>query len=318
MNHHLVFGSNSDKDKVYPGVVRYSIEHPEESIIAHFGSADNTPEKVDHIFNFLVSEETDVFMSGAGMSNVLTGVMKAKAEFDDLIIGIPISDSSTGGLSSLLSTSEKPPLNPVLTVGINNTYGALNIASRYGSYFGYNVALLSNKSRDFPVSHKSIDSVAEELHKLGVRFEISPLESITPDDVVITVFSHYNHINSREEPDKGYLSTQESKILSEVDKKLGAGIGIQIGVREKTLVKRFDRYMDCLDDTFATGIVNIGGYKNAAQMAGLLQGNAAALHKIRKEKEEKTLTLGKYASEIIKDGMRNKYGVFEKGRFVRY
>ncbi len=311
MIQNITFGSDSDKDKVYPGVVRYSIEHPEESIIVHFGSADNTPEKVDHIFNFLVSEKTDVFMSGAGMSNVLTGVMKAKAEFDDLIIGIPISDSTTGGLSSLLSTSEKPPLNPVLTVGINNTYAALNISKRYHSLDGGNVLVLSNAGRiNYEVDEKSIDKVAEQLDNFRIGYRVAGINSVRKDNIVITVFKHYNETMP--------VSKLESNILRRVDKRLGKGNGIQVGVREKDMVKRFDCYMECLDGIYSTGIVNIGGYSNAAQVAGILQGNVKSLNIINRKKKEKREYLENVASDIIRDGVRNRYGVFKNGEMVRY
>jgi len=112
----MMFGSPSDELYVLPGIQRFTAEHPDIAVGVHYASADNTPGKVqDKAQQIWRSESPKVLISGAGMSNVLTGVVKQYANIEDLVIGIPIYDEATKGLSSFLATSERPPRNPVLT-----------------------------------------------------------------------------------------------------------------------------------------------------------------------------------------------------------
>ena len=108
MNLQMIFGSTSDKDKVLPGIQKFTQEHPEVVVDVHWASADNTPEKVRKIMEIIASPVLSLpyaFISGAGMSNVLSGFVKQYTDIHDLNIGVPISDSATGGLSAILSTN---------------------------------------------------------------------------------------------------------------------------------------------------------------------------------------------------------------------
>jgi len=275
----MVFGSDSDEKKILPGIIRATKEIKGLKVRVHYASADNTPEKVDKVL-YIPDEEPVPVITGAGMSNVLTGVAKVKATLYDLVIGVPITDSATGGLSSLLSTSEKPPLNPVLMVPLDNTYAAAQIAVRYinkrygGVVVADNSACLSN-----PVSADSIADMEKQLTKLGIDCQVYTPADINPDDIVITVFSHHNLI------DKNYY--EGTQAMNAIDRRLRAGRGIQIGVREKAEVKRWDAYMNCLQDLEVTGIVGIGRYENAAMVAAQIIGHGAALKSIDDAKYRK-------------------------------
>jgi len=113
MKLNVIFGSTSDEDKVLPGLQEATKAIKDLEVEVQYASADNTPAKVDALMTLQSSEEgKKAYISGAGMSNVLTGVVKTYGTLKDIVIGIPITDPEIDGLSSIFSTSEKPPLNP--------------------------------------------------------------------------------------------------------------------------------------------------------------------------------------------------------------
>jgi phosphoribosylaminoimidazole carboxylase PurE protein len=283
----MIFGSKSDYDLVMPGIVKATEDIKGLDVVVHWASADNTPEKAEKIAKMLESYSAErgiPFISGAGMSNVLTGTLKKYAGLHNLVIGVPIEDSDTDGLSSLLSTCHKPKLNPVLAVGINNSYAAVNIAARF---------INSEYEKVFVLGK----NVAKELTELGIAYEVAdgPIKkTIKPDDLVITVYDHYNTKNPQMGP--------RSDTLRDVDEVLRKGAGIQVGVREKGSITRYDYFMDCLDGTEATGIVSPGIYKNAVQIAAVIMRHDGALKKIDEEKKTKSDKLRKEPSLLVRDG----------------
>jgi phosphoribosylcarboxyaminoimidazole (NCAIR) mutase len=333
----LVFGSDSDEAKVLPGVQQFTREHPDWQVGVHYASADNTPDKVKLIMGALTMplekqkemlekmaeeysprgwtgmliykgiiesiqemQEPDkrVFISGAGMSNVLTGVVKTYADIGDLVVGIPITDSKTGGLSSLLSTSEKPPLNPVLTVGLDNSYAALNIAHRFlareanaqpvavlDHRDGYNIEYEKEEPRD------AAKKIMHELSCFGQPAELRQIGKLQKNDIVISPF--YNYSDDR-------VTEIDSLHLRDVDGILAEGNGIQVAVYAGD--KLMEGYENCLKGTRATGLVGLGSYKNAAQMAVVLAGNKPALNIIRAVKDAKIEKLRAHRGLLIKNG----------------
>lgn len=290
----VIFGSPSDKDKVIPGILKATGENPDLEIVVHFASADNTPDKVERILQEIQRRDDapKAYVSGAGMSNVLTGVIKAQANVEDLVIGIPISDSKTNGLSSFLSTSEKPPLNPVLMTGINNSYAAVNIGYKFLKRMtepkilqAGRVVLLEHKG--FPDNDPQYEILKKELNSFGVNYDSVEIGEVEPDDIVLNVCS---------------LDGHEIIIIDEVDKKLNEGYGIQVGVIRNVLYQEIYHLTDFFQDVSSTGIVGLGAYKNAAIVAAQLNREMNALEVIYKKKTEKTNSLDKEKELFIKEG----------------
>ena len=269
---YMIYGSTSDKEKILPGIIEFTRQY-DDNVMIEYASADNTPRKVDDVLGFIVRNDADVVASGAGMSNVLTGVTKQRFSHEKLMIGVPITDSSTGGISSLLSTSEKPPGNPVLTVGLNNSYAAANIARKFGSAHFQEVKIYSGE-RVYDVDDSHIDKLAAELEKLKVPYDVTA--DIGQDDLVFNVFSFFN--------DYERATISQPTDLQSIDEMLNSGDGIQVGIKSKEQVKRYDQYMEAIDGLGSTGIVGIGAYKNAAIVASQLTKDGYALDMIR-EKE---------------------------------
>lgn len=299
----MIFGSQSDKDKIQPGIIRFSKEHPDIKIVGWYASADNVPEKVAELVAKYSNPDREpaAVISGAGMSNVLTGVIKTHMLHDDLNIGVPISDSVTRGLSSLLSTDEKPPLNPVLAVGMNNTYAAANIAYRFALGGQGRVVVLGNEGRGREqVKQESIDKLAKELAGLGIEYQVAGLDSVKKDDLVLTIYTTFNQIHPYNQVD--------DVLLMNVDQALRQGRGIQIAVREKEPIKRWDQYMESLEGTEATAVVSIGVYKNAAMVAAQIMRNEKALEIIKKEKNKKVRTFEENPGFYVQAGVVHNMG----------
>lgn len=277
---HAIFGSPSDEEKVLPGIVQATRELPVE-VRVDYASADNTPEKVDALVAKLKDEKARVVISGAGLSNVLTGVVKAAMPFHVVHIGVPIYDDSSSGLTALLSTAEKPPMNPVLCVGVNNTYAAVNIAHRFLQ--GLKAVVMALPNRYSENLRNGVRSLGENLLELGIPFEqVSVLGEPHRDAVVITPFDYFPlAIND------GYLRR---------------GRGVQIGVSCADVNENPQEYRQVLNDTYAAGIVSSQGYLNAVHMAALLTQNMAVLEKLGARKMRKHTDLTNHSGLIVQGG----------------
>jgi phosphoribosylcarboxyaminoimidazole (NCAIR) mutase len=281
----IIFGSDSDEKKILPGILRAVNEIPFiNAVRVHYASADNTPDKVEETIKHIQEKTSSprVYLSGAGMSNVLTGVVKTKGEISDLMIGIPIDDKNTFGVSSFLSTSEKPPLNPVISVGLNNTYAALNIASKFLNGLEKSEIKLIGEihSKD---DELNIAKIEEILKTANISYELMTLKSkskVEKDDVVITP----------------YFASSVS--LGRIDDILSDGKGVQIAVYN-TPVLDWNNHISRFKELNSTGFVSIGSYKNAAIVASQLTRNKSALDYFKKEKEKKTASLNENKGFIV-------------------
>jgi len=281
----VVFGSTSDKEKVLPGIQQITKEISDLEVEVQFASADNTPVKVARVAPRLISSDgPNVLISGAGLSNVLTGVLKTYSDVDDLNIGIPISDSSSDGLTALLSTVEKPPRNPVLAVGVNNSYAALNIANRFMRGLKH-ISVLGEFNRE---NTKETEEVKRQLTNRGIPFkEYKAYMDVPPCSVLISPFNFGYGIGD----------------FQRMDKQLRLGNGVQIAVCSvPTMSENVTDYICALDGTEVTGMVSSMGYENAVIVAAQLTRNIDALAKINEERSKKSEALNAHKGLLVKGG----------------
>ena len=279
---HMIFGSTSDKEKVMPGIEAFVKDHPDIGIYVHWASADNTPEKVKELIRSLLADKDRSplpLVSGAGMSNVLTGVIKTYANIDDLVIGVPISDSITDGLSSVLSTSEKPPRNPVLVTSIDGTYAAANIALRFIKGSFDSVVLVTPESPtgpDYRQDQKILEEIQQLCEKYGLPTEAKRYCDIHPDDLVLNTFY----------ADRSHFGGQD---LKPIDVILKQGNGIQVAVMNDAGFHP-DHYRDLFfaQDYSSTAFVTAGLYINAVIAAIQIMGHEEGLFKLVGEKAAKS------------------------------
>ena len=118
----IIAGSESDKD-VYEKAEKVLKENniPYELKII---SAHRDPDKLD---DFLKSCQSLVYITVAGLSAALPGVVASKT--DKPVIGVPVS-AKLGGLDALLSIVQMPPRVPVACVGIDRGENAAYLAIR--------------------------------------------------------------------------------------------------------------------------------------------------------------------------------------------
>ena len=213
-------------------------------------------------------------ISGAGMANVLTGVVKGYAQLGDLVIGMPLSDDATGGLCAILSTVEKPPRNAVLATPLNGSYAAANIAYRFAGGSQGEIVLLQTRIEP------EVTAASEALSKLGLTHRLDSVAGVQPDDIVITPFLLYPG-----GPDR--------KMMVEIDKVLAGGRGVQVAVANEQLRGLHYEHLRSVfvTDLAATGLANARGYANAAMIAATLTRNDAALGIVASEREKKAQAL---------------------------
>jgi len=118
----IIAGSESDKD-VYEKAEKVLKENniPYELKII---SAHRDPDKLD---DYLKSCQSLVYITVAGLSAALPGVVASKTEKP--VIGVPVS-AKLGGLDALLSIVQMPPRIPVACVGIDRGENAAYLAIR--------------------------------------------------------------------------------------------------------------------------------------------------------------------------------------------
>ena len=184
---HAIFGSPNDEEKILPGLVKATRDLGVE-VRVHYASADNTPQKVADLVAKLKDEKARVVISGAGLSNVLTGVVKAAMPFHVVHIGVPIYDSSFSGLTALLSTAEKPPMNPVLCVGVNNTYAAVNIAHRFLQ--GLKDVVIYHNEDKSEARRIGMNELRKVFDELGMLYKVSKLSELQQDAVIVNPFDY--------------------------------------------------------------------------------------------------------------------------------
>jgi len=290
----VILGSTSDEAKIVPGIQRFTQEFPFE-VLVHYASKDNTPDKVDRIVHRLITHGLDVFVfvSGAGLSNLLTGVIKASSQIYDLNLGIPVTDDSSDGLTALLSTAEKPPYNPVLAVGLNNSYAALNIANRFANalnHTGRELTILKGRTSS---EEDGVVKLVKQCEEFGLPFKFVMGDSkIVSDSLLLNVYD--------------FMEPMASKLIQLMDERLNKGVGIQIGVSCAPIKESYGDYLHMLDGTYTTGIVSSQNYTNAALMGAILTRNEAALVNIHNKRQERVEKLEAHK------GLRIAMGAVEK------
>lgn len=119
----IVMGSKSDLDMMQEA--RKVLKEFGVSCEMHILSAHRTPELAMEYAKNARRRGMKVIIAGAGMAAHLAGAMAAHTTLP--IIGVPMANSSLGGLDALLSTVQMPPGIPVACMAIGKA-GARNAA----------------------------------------------------------------------------------------------------------------------------------------------------------------------------------------------
>ena len=247
----------------------------------HYASAEKTPEKLAVVMSELKSEEGDnkVYIVGGRMNNGLTSIIRSYTNPNDLVIGIPVDDDKTNGLSSFISTSEKSFGSPILMAGLNNSYAALNIGYKIlqraeelksGNMMNNQIVIYEDKNNSCSIT-RQLPQLRSELEQVGLDYVSKFIDEIGPNDIVVNIFNIKDKLTTR---------------LSRVDEILRNGLGIQIGILESQPYQKEQDYVQCLKGTKKTGIVSIGAYANAVHIAAQIAQNENSLGLIEQRKDE--------------------------------
>ncbi|MEA2033878.1 MAG: 5-(carboxyamino)imidazole ribonucleotide mutase [Euryarchaeota archaeon] len=118
----IIAGSASDQaivDKATTVLKEKGIEYDYRILSAH-----RNPDELD---TYIKSSTAKVFITIAGLSAALPGVVASRTEKP--VIGVPVS-GTLGGLDALLSIAQMPRGVPVACVGIDNGANAAHLAVR--------------------------------------------------------------------------------------------------------------------------------------------------------------------------------------------
>lgn len=118
----LIMGSESDRAIANRAVS--VIEKTRYTYEVMVISAHRNPDELD---NYISSTDAKVFITIAGLSAALPGVVASKTKKP--VIGVPVS-AKLGGLDALLSIAQMPPGVPVGSVGIDNGANGAYLALR--------------------------------------------------------------------------------------------------------------------------------------------------------------------------------------------
>ena len=243
MNFHVILASPNDLKKLEEGFQRAVDELDDVKVTVSYGSVHRTPSKIP----FLAYPDARVEASGAGLSNGLTGIIVAQySDGNKVNIGIPISDSNTGGVASFFSTSELPPGYDCLTTGIDNAYAATRMAAE-ACKRRERVILL-----DADAGEGEIERLAESLDKFGVPYKRLTVPEAGEVNVVLN--DHTDHL------------------IRDYDEFLAEHDGVQLVVNRNSPIADIPGYAHLLDNFSVSGTVGVGRYENAAILAGHLIG----------------------------------------------
>lgn len=118
----LIMGSESDRAIANRAVS--VIEKSKYTYEVMVISAHRNPDELD---SYVASTDAKVFITVAGLSAALPGVVASKTKKP--VIGVPVS-AKLGGLDALLSIAQMPPGVPVGSVGIDNGANGAYLALR--------------------------------------------------------------------------------------------------------------------------------------------------------------------------------------------
>ncbi|WNY23081.1 N5-carboxyaminoimidazole ribonucleotide mutase [Methanimicrococcus hongohii] len=118
----IIMGSESDRaisDRAVAVLEKTNYTYEVVVISAH-----RNPDDLDV---YVTNSDADVFITIAGLSAALPGVVASKTKKP--VIGVPVS-AKLGGLDALLSVTQMPPGVPVAAVGVDNGANGAHLAIR--------------------------------------------------------------------------------------------------------------------------------------------------------------------------------------------
>ena len=158
----IALGSPSDKDKIISSFHHFNLskKYPVDYYLS-VASAHRTPELVE---SHALEHSWDAIIAGAGLSNVLASEYLKYADLTTVIVGLPISDTKSKGLTSFLSTSELPSGYPVATVGIDRIDSALHLANYLVQNRFNSISLI------YAAENQTLEKAIRTLDELGVKY----------------------------------------------------------------------------------------------------------------------------------------------------
>lgn len=159
----IALGSPSPSDR---GLLsQLSLDDSVEYILS-IASAHRTPETVEKHFN---AHPWDAIVPGAGLTNALLSDYLRRVRPQTLVVGLPIEDKSTKGLSSVLSSQELPPGYVAASGGLGQLGKSAKIAAQLVTTPYDRVAIFDFVTSEESTTYGSGEKAVDLCSKLGVE-----------------------------------------------------------------------------------------------------------------------------------------------------
>jgi len=163
----IALGSPSDRELLRQVTLPTS---PSDKVhyFLSIASAHRTPEAVER---HAKAEAWDAIIACAGLTNALLSEYLKSARPQTLVIGVPVDDRATDGLSSLLSSTELPPGYAAAAVGVGQLEKAARLARELVTTLYDKVVICEFNER--PGGEKKwAEKVGKQLYNLNVPCRI--------------------------------------------------------------------------------------------------------------------------------------------------
>jgi len=208
----IALGSTSDLKK-FP--VLNDLE--KETDIEWYRSVASGHRMKDRVEKHFLAHLYDLIIAGAGFTNglhnqyigLIQSIVKKRPHV--LPVGLPISESRTDGLSSLLSSSEFPPGIPAVSVGVDQMGHAIGVARNLVTT-PYERVVLFPFTKDGAFEEKATGL----LEKLGVPYHVAESQGceLSAGDLPLVIAEGVASVNSMRPAylqDKVIIMTQTQK-----------------------------------------------------------------------------------------------------------
>ncbi len=181
----LIFGSKTD-EKVYTPLIE-KLKQKKIKFELKILSAHKTPKELEKL---LKNTKTNLFISGAGLSAALPGVIASQTIKP--VIGIPCKGAYQG-TDALLSIHQMPPGIPVIGVGIEQTKNAIELTDKYLNKKINSINLVKGKTKK---EKELFEKTKKHLQELKIKFkEIEFKEIQKQKNSINLVIKEVNKLN---------------------------------------------------------------------------------------------------------------------------
>lgn len=222
----IALGSPSDRELLR------GFQPPSSGAVTYFlsiASAHRTPEVVER---HAKAEAWDAIIACAGLTNTLLSEYLKGARPQTIVIGVPVDDRATDGLSSLLSSIELPPGYAAAAVGVGQLEKAARLARELVTT-PYDRVVIGEFNERVSGEKKAMERVRRQLHNLDVSYRIHEDGAVEPQKNELALV--IDGLESGQSAAERYLERCNVAIVTKRNVTSYGHYKEQVGIAENTL-----------------------------------------------------------------------------------